>query len=588
MGTNRDDMFGGTAGYDKGAGLININNILKGGLSRKNTSGNIRELTASFNKLLADNGIKGDIVVLDKEKDLTARISAIIFTQSLSKANTTYTCAHTLLLEETMDVSNLKVTPIGNRNVEEVIVPGDLYPELWPIVQSMLEKKTGISGEHKVLDGGASVVPKHTNIEDEQVINGLAYEMITAVTTILGTFDTSIPKFSIKMVGPNDRPYVAIDYNSLQSETVVGDPVRSDINVSLKSSVASGQTVDLTTLDTFVDLVYVEPQPQAYGQPLATQHYVPRIVITKADTAVNAITSELMLLGLTTAGVLAKNMAWAGAFKPRHGVKGIDTRDIGAIGYELNLTGDPKAKLDKVNLKSKNVTRADVLNFIAKSVHDAPIISMDIEEVGGNSWLNQTYIAAANGNDDAVKIITEACDVLTGGNFTKEFTRLGGNNNTICHDDYNRIHLGYYTDENGQRCDIRTIDYLALLNIAGKQDNTLVIKWAETFENKSVPMEIRLEDRMRILNSIVTSGLHITGYARRVTFNPVFLSALANACAQAGLHIQATTDAFSGAISQRGNNDVINYAIDPNAAGNLFVNGGYQTAGQPQYFGRFG
>lgn len=580
-------LGGDSAKRVPGKGLININNILNTRLSRKDTTLVLKELVASFSEILESREVPGEILILDKEKNLKLPVSGVIYMVNDTVDGKKTFSVHTVILEDTMDVSRTKIINIDNMNVEEIITPGDLYPELFGFVKRMVIDTVGETVT--VLDTGANVIPKGFDVSDVDNVLPVIYEVVTAANAVLDSVTATPAYFSIGMLGDEDKPFVTEDFDSVQGQDAVGNPIRSDVNIGLKSIVEGGQTIDLTSVDTYVDLVYVPPTPPAYGQPPATQHYIPRIVVTSADTVSVGATMELQLLALTTTTVLARNMGWAGAFKPRHGVKGTDTRDIGAVGYEIKLSDDPKAKLDKVNLKSKSVSSADAFNFISRVVRDAPIISLDVNEVGGNSWIDQSFIAAANGSKTAHKAIVDAANRLTNGEYDRVLAETQSTGTNICLDENNRIHLGFFTDENGVKRDLRTIDYLAILNIAGKQDPSIVVKWADTFENTNIPIEIRMERRARILSSLLNSNLEITGYARRVTFDPVFLRTLALASARAGLHIQSSYSGFSAGEAQRGNTRVIDYAVDGTAFNGMFVNAnsGYGNYSNGAYYGRY-
>ncbi len=200
--------------------------------------------------------------------------------------------------------------------------------------------------------------------------------------------------------------------------------------------------------------------------------------------------------------------------------------------------------------------------------------------MGELSWIHQIFIAAANGDEYSYNSLIAAANNLTNGAFEQTFTNVYGNE-VICHDDGNRIHLGYYVDEHGERRDLRDLDYLAVLNLVGKSNPAMVEEWENTFTQSEIPLEMRMERRRNIMKALYSGKMEVKGFARRITFNPNFIIALSQACERAGLVVRPGNliETF-GAQHVRGQGDAARYAVHAQQLGTAF------SYNQPQYGGQ--
>jgi hypothetical protein len=488
-----------------------------------------------------------------------------------------YTAVYTLLIEGSSAALNSRIINIGGRNVEIDVVAGDVYNNyLWATIQAHVKASYGT--ELNILEAGQMVLPRELNPEDEEHLRRVIFNATQACFTIMERALGNVEHvFTIADVDQRTESLIArLDYNPGDAESATGEPIRSDVRIALQGNIARNaeaggfeQVRELVVVDGYVDLTYCPPPLPIPGQMPVTQYYYPRFVITRADTAVDAITMELQLLALYQSTLLNRNMSWSGVYRQRHHIKGTDTRDIGAIGWEINLSDDPQAPPKRVDTKAKSFGDQQLYQLITQTIWDRLLYSMDIEEVGELSWIHQAFIASPS-SKEAYDLVLEAADKLTLGFFKTHFVY----NTPICYDDYIRVHLGYYVDEEGIRRDLRNLDYLALLNIVGKDDPRLVIDWAETYDNVDMPIELRLEKRAGILRTILGSTLRIKGYARRITFNPAFMIALNTSCVDAGLVVRPNNliQDFSG-VGVRGSRNAGQYAVNPQQMQGGFVYG---------------
>lgn len=528
------------------------------------------------------------LLILDGPQNLLA-LSAVMVCFVANDAGTHHVAVHTLLVEASGGRLASKPLNIGGTHVESVTVAGDVYDNtMWARIEQQISETFG-GRNLQIHDAGASVIPTELSVDDRQRLYSLLY---FAGEAAYSTMDNALggvqEPFNVGFVDSRDQLTARLDFSPLPAETASGLPLRSDIQITLQGVMAGNaqaqveQTRDITRVDGFVDLVYAGPQqqPQQYGfqqpQQQDTRQYYPRFVMKQLASEVNAITMELQLLGLSTATLLSRNNAWAGVYRPdfaRARSEDVDLRDIGAVGYEVNLTGDPSAKPDYIKTKVDSFQEPQLYQLLSATIFPNLIYSMDVEEAGVLSWINLAFIAAAEGKAGAIQMILEAADNLTMGQFSLAFPK----GTPIAYDDQNRIHVGYYVDKSGQRRDLADIDYLAMLNILGKHDMSKVVEFADTFDRKDIPLPIRLDRRLKLLQSVLGDSLRIKGFARRITFNPQFIEALNVTCANAGLIIRPdnVANVFSG-VGQRGQADIGQYAVQTNFSSGLF---NYTTPG---------
>lgn len=516
------------------------------------------------------------LIVFDGHKNLTP-LSAIVFCMEEVADGVTNVAVHSLLIESSSSRLANKQVNINGNQVEVQVVPGDAYDGyMYTKVENLVAETYG----RKIVihDAGATVIPTELSSEDETRLHDV---MFNASAAIDGVLDNALgpidERFSLTAVDTSAGNALArLEFDPGQASTAAGLPIRTDVAVTLQAQLHAGQQGqpeqirDLARVEGYIDLVYDpnanQTQFTAFGQPQpTTQLYYPRFVITLADTCVDTVDLERVLLGLGSASLLNQNANWVGAFSHRYVEGGLDLRDIGAVGYEANLTGATNpADFQRIDTKN-NFGPQQLQSLLQTVMHPNLIYSMDIDEMSDLSWLHMTFIAAANGIEDARQAILESANVLTGNHFSKYFNP----NDPIANDDHNRVHTGYYMDPvTNEKMDIRNIDYLAMLNLRGDTDLPAVVEFAETFDRTDLSLEYRLDRRLKLMRATFQDGLKVKGFARRITFNPAFINAINAGCHDAGLVIRpSNTVQEFGAGGQRGNPNIGNFALQNNQSG---------------------
>jgi hypothetical protein len=118
-----------------------------------------------------------------------------------------------------------------------------------------------------------------------------------------------------------------------------------------------------------------------------------------------------------------------------------------------------------------------------------------------------------------------------------------------------------------------------LLNLYGSTDMSVVAAWNATFDNISEPIEIRLEKRYAIIESIAGGKVRVKDRAERVVISPEFITELVRAGVESGLQLQpdGVNQVFGAALPY---NTIYNQfqgaSFDPRVLQTAAGNGGYK------------
>lgn len=580
--------------FQQKTSVRSLNSLLSRPLGRSEVSETLAAIVKSFNDILSeiqesDLGFK--LLVIDNKQSLTA-LSAITLCYRKSVGGKEYVAIYTMLVSGGTKLNNRNIR-IGDQNVEIVTTPGDvadseLRKYVMNTVQELYDRST------RVIECSSNVIHDEVDVNNKSQLRAILTNASRACYAGLVTEKviSEVP-FNAKLIGSNDSLVAHVDMNPQPINNTSGLPIRNDMQIELRAVTQQAsqsqpeQVIGLTQVNGFVDLVYVPPQMQAnqpmvWGQQnnVAPQRYCPRFVITNFTSQLDATTMELQLLALASSQILVENIGgapqWMNTFRPRSVSKGeIDKRDIGAVGLEVNFSGTDKNAYGIIDTKSNTFSNQDLYKLIGMSFYQNLIYSIDVEESGDLSYLNMplAYAASATGElySKAHAYITNAANQLTNNNFSRCWQAVtGGNvNERYFLSDENRIFTGYYIDKDQVKRDLRDIDYLAILNLMGKNNAVQYIKdWSDTYDRAEVPVEIRLEKRRRILESLLSNNLHIKGYARRITMSPLFMQALTMSCKESGLIFRPSNlNIDYNTNGQHGIANAFNMGVAPNASG---------------------
>ncbi len=544
-------------------------------LARHSTGELVKSFTAAFTEAFAlPNGGKAfEVLAFDSQLSRTAASAILIYGVDKGPKET-IVAVYTVLLEASaLRLNPRQVTGGLNGNFEIPRVIGDVFDDQY--LEAVKNTITAAGVEGRIVNAGVTSIPSEVSKDDQSTVRMVAFYVQEAIfATLLNLTDKPVSPFSITKIDTRDTRFPArIDYSVGAVESPVGLPKRTDISVTLIGAVNNQgnqasmveQAIDLVTVGGFVDLTFVPQNNMQMTQP-SLKSYQPRFVITNWDTGGN-ITPEMMLLGLGTATLLNDEMQWANTFRPNLnvGAKGEDLRDIGAIGYDINLTGKANSKPARIDVKAESFEHKNLIELITTTMHEHLVFSIDLEETGELSWIQNAFLEAAAGNPVANEAIIRSADQLVGGGFSEIYrdalNRYDGLSDQVCFLENLRVPLGYFKDANDSKRDIRELDLLALLNLHGS-NNLILEQWSDVFDNQQMNPDQRSALYLELIGKLISAPFQHKGWAQRATFNPAFIEALNLSTRKAGLVITPnnTAKSFNTRVT-RGNANVLNYSL---------------------------
>ena len=543
------------------------------GMSRATTSLAMAQLLTVVNKISENAStstpVKFTYHSLDREKE-NLNISALVVAAVLRHpaTNEKIVTHHTLLLGATSVAQNKVEQNFGKTDrYERLIITADGYDAAMRARVEAVVK--AVYPDYKTYDASATRIPKELNFESEVAVRNIIANATTATSTILAsllaTDGWTINEETAKSTFKNDIKSSFQHYSDL-----TGQPIRSDLVFEMSevegrdpTTPNSGEFVFnnsrprklITQIAGYIDLTSTPPDalsanaamPFGGFNPETLKIYTPRLVLTNIDTPEVAGELQQIIQAIGTLQVLQNNQMWKSVLLKQYkdGAanmdNGVNLRDLAVIGleapvpppaYGMAVEAPKPARIAVLNNAAINETAAmGVINTYFKN---NLLISMDVEECGPSSWMLEIFVAAARGDKIAIRDLIQATDLLTGNRFSPIYKRLnGGAMPSPVFNDNLYINLGYYESRFGKR-DIRDVDYLTVLNATGDSSLEDINDWANLQANAQIDPLFRLTESRKIMEEIFQS-VTITGRAARITMNPVYVHAVAEAVAEAGL-----------------------------------------------------
>lgn len=435
-----------------------------------------------------------------------------------------------------------------------------------------------------VYSTGAYVIPAEFDLKEEHLLKQTLIRSVNLCDDMLAR-QTGEQPFSVNMLKGSDEILSAhMDFSGNPQQDQLGNPIRSDIVVSLKRSRKGHEQENefyeadatLNQVSMLADLEYTPQQQQMFGQQQV--HQAPctaALVITDIRNAswIKANTLELHLFALSNAFRVTANQAWARAFLPEVG-KTRDLRDIGALGL-LSPAGK------KADTKSETFTQQNFADLMFSMVKPNPVFMIDLDNMGDNSFIDSVWLDAMGGpNQSKAKAsIVQAINNLIGQDFKQFFDYTS---KPFLQPYGATINKGYYFDGDDKR-DRRDLDVLGSLNASeGNQQEWM--SWYASQCNTNTHSEIRNKQSKNFDRQYLGQVVY-TSKAVRAILNPEFIQALDAAIAAAGLQIVMDNVALSfGAQRFQGNMNIGNFAVQGTAqvasfGGQSNSFGAYQQSG---------
>jgi hypothetical protein len=531
-------------------GWSNLGNLLERPMSLNSTSEILGKTKKAFDTLISGlpkSRFSVDLLTIDHESAMQIGISALVIVVGQANANSAR-AFHTMLVEGSIEPPASGIEQTQQGNIEILRTAADFNNVfLLNEVQSNLKR---LYPQCALYNADASLLPRDFNFDDARLCWNALSNAVDAASTELNVHAPGFEDLNLFYIAKDASLQVQKQFGNMTFADAVGLPVNAEVVITMKAvaNVQTGQNAPgvaaaparaetLTEATGYVDLVWAfdEPAgmgtvPYGYGQPQQMpQRYLPRFVITQMQCA-KVSTLATQLLSILPVLTLRDNNRWMQGLLPiGFNNDDVDLRDFGATGLEVPYM--PAEGLKRIDTKEANFNEASLCQLISFAVKPNLLISLDVPECGATTWKNSIFAAAAAGNPEANALIINASQQLTNGNFGKYF-----NGTQVAVNEQNRIHTGYYHDKAGKKIDLRTVGYLAMLNLTGDKDKSIVEQFSNTYAAVGTPLNIRLARRKQILCSVLgENNIVFTGFAARVTFTPEFLNALVRGAADAGL-----------------------------------------------------
>lgn len=456
------------------------------------------------------------------------------------------------------------------------------FARLASFVQSQFAKPNA-----EVVLAGAYPIPAELVLKDSELqLRDLLIKSVNACDDFLARKSGERP-FSLDILKGQDETLTAkIDTRDLTVANTVGDPIRSDIVVSMQRVKRQGQQqenefyeadVKLNQVSMFSNLEYHQNQTQQSMFPgQQVQHVAPcvaAVVITDVRQApwIKANTPEMYWLAKSNAFRSTHGHAWARPFLPQTG-KTKDLRDIGALGWLSQLQA-------KIDTKAAAFDDAQFGQLMLQMVQQKPVFQIDLNRLGENGPIDGMLLDAAGGEKQGIATATIMRQIsnLINGDFSKFFDHT---TQPILVKTGQIIDLGYYLDEDGEKRDRRELDNLGALNAA---EGNLGEWWGYygSQQNTQIHPALRAKQSRNYDRQYLGNTVTYTGKAERCTYNPKFIEALDAAIVAAGLHVTMDNTSVLNSGQRFSGNSVIGQFMVGGVA-NVATFGGQQGGFGPQ------
>jgi len=580
-----------------------------GGLSRTPTSEALLKaitVLGEESKKLTQKPWEVSLIAVDNTKETMLAFSGIIFAVRRLDDPARGVAYHTLILEDSGEPIVARMDNFNNRQFEVQRLASDANDTIYySTVANIMEKAYPNT---PITPVSAEVVPRGFNWDDKDTVLALVRNAQLPGCTVLETMDPAFMNMDITAIDRDSTLNVRIAFNEPQRIDYCGLPVRNDIAITLSASSikqtqqaqqlsnvnTQDRTVVISTIGGYIDPVFAPDTTNMYmGYPgqQRTPAFAANFIMTGMEN-LKATTIASQLLALVTVTSLRENNNWYPYYSPRPIIKQggqnkTDLRDIGVINIEGNCVSGIQGGFDNyIDTKLGSFTAADLGQLLQRAFRPGMHFSLRVSECGADTWYNAAFLAASSGEVNAINAILTEANFLTGGIFSQFY----GTNESPVLLNNNRVHLGYYINEDGVKRDISDIDYVAIMNLVGKNDPTTGARWANTFLKYDEPLVSRMSDRKKMIEQVLMSEITYTGFGRIVTFTSKFIDALSKSCAKAGLDMRTINPSITGDyFSQRAQADYLGQVqVMPGPTG-LF-NQGYNTynnfAGPNLFVGR--
>lgn len=529
-------------------------------------------------------------IVIDNAVDKRLVFSVIIIAQK--NPGDQRVAYHTLILEPTGDKLQSVTENIEGVTTEILRLASDAMD--LALINIVNETMTTNYPGHELISVDGCVVPRNFDINNSAMILRLAHNATLATGTELMRTSGVFPDLSISDIKSQEGLQINMDnVRNVRFSDAVGEPVRADLQIRFETAPKPSQNrfginakdrqIMISEITSFIDFfwapVQVNPMMMYSGMAPA-QKFMAQQIITNINSSA-AFTPSALMLYIASAMTAAENNNWMFLFRPS--IDQDPMNDVAALNYEGNIGGNPNELGPKLDLLNDPAGVEAYYRFMTSLVRPGLSLAIDVPDFGPQTWFTSVLMAAgAKNNQKAKRIIYDSLMSLTGG----VISRFLKPEDTFFAGAGERIHLGYYTNKNGIRRDIRDIDYLVVANHFGESNPQAVRDWADTFTLTQHNQYKRLAARKRFIKALTNEDAEFTGMATRLTFSLKFIEAVSAAIRESQLPVMINNPLAANAVTSRG---VMTWAdqalgvtnqtfISPMIAGSTFSGPGMNSA----------
>lgn len=429
-------------------------------------------------------------------------------------------------------------------------------PIMMSITESILVNKFPNPSRTKVICTSHIVVPNHIDLKSEEK---LAYFYDHSIASLIS---------DIKLLNgqpshdPSFKPSLLASRNLLLNakfdftpgatyQSTTGEPILADFNAILYARDASkvnslqqsshnvGGDICLTSAMGYVDFIRSPPMQIQYGQQTVPGYY-PVIVLTQLSTLSNAGTAKTLddnllsfLLSLPLVLPLADgNQRWVQVFEPTLAGAG-NKASIGNLSLEHNVYPGAQHKPQIMSIVPGNDISNDPSKLTARQMasyycQQSVMVALDYKQGGPLEWLHRILVEATPGSN-AEQLIIRELDAFSDGVFGKIWADM---KQPVCSAEHTYLHAGYFSSPQGNQCDIRSVDYLSVLE-SSEGDLSTINSFAAGFYPGTTDYE-RMYAKRKFLETVAPT-FKCTGLTTRVFINNNFISAIDQMLSKVGL-----------------------------------------------------
>lgn len=542
-------------------GISSVNVFLSGPLAVSSVGQKMENIAKEMRNIIADAAASGKVNptnrlgVLAFSGELAGSIwNSLIMTISKVVGGRIDYVSYTVLMFEGEQPLAQKLIKTDNNSYELPFTAFDLYDDYYDNAVRGEVYKAVCGGDESVrlIYSGTSLLPKEYEINDEtdarRLVTALSNQAASAIIDETLAVDNVAANIG-DMIRRKGYEMMGQITHTNQSQLIGLDklPIHTDVVISTVATVGSDSdqrpnrrpqepVVEVGVMADLVQVVDDSPRNRSFGRRGEPQRvfYAGNAVITHVGNKENMVTYATALMALATSIVTASPDVFYEMLRPKVNSVKPPMGDIGAIGYQ---NPDDEGRVGYIDVRSDQYTREGgrlYYDMLADTIAENIAISIDVPEsiIGPLAIKNFNAIADAGEHRRAVLTrLGATLNALTNYVFGEIMPTL----DEVLTDNPVLIPMGYFIDANGNKRDLRELNFLAALDYSGRTNktDTFMMRWNDSMEipNREVGAAIRLE----LMREMVNDQLVVKGFARRYTFIGDFIEALAQATLESGL-----------------------------------------------------